>query len=187
MGKIIFITGGVRSGKSGFAENYAAELALQTNQKPVYIATGVAFDDEMQERIRRHQQDRRNNGLAWETYEIPYTIEDYTSTWDKQHIVLFECVTTWLSNVLFKAESLQPIEQQQARTTALHQFKKTILNWQQLGTTVLLISNEVLDAGISPYAETALYQQTLGELHQWLVQTCDEAYEVNAQIITRWK
>lgn len=187
MGKIIFITGGVRSGKSSFAENYAAELALQTKLKPVYIATGVAFDNEMQERIHRHQQDRNDSGLAWETYEIPYTIEHYASTWNEQHLILFECVTTWLSNILFKTENLQPIEQQLARTKKLNQFKKTVLKWQQLGMTVLLISNEVLDAGISSYAETALYQQTLGELHQWLVQICDEAYEVNAQMIARWK
>lgn len=187
MDKFIFITGGVRSGKSAFAEHYVGELASANNLTPIYIATGVAFDEEMQQRIYRHQNDRQISGLPWETYEIPYTIEDYVTAWYSKHIILFECVTTWLSNIFYETETLPHLEQQQARQAKLATFKQTILNWRKQGATVLLISNEVLDDGVSDYAETASYQQSLGELHQWIVQLCDEAYEVNAQIIERWK
>lgn len=182
MGKLIFITGGVRSGKSAFAENYVGKLVAQSNQAPIYIATGVAFDEEMQARIARHQQDRLNTGLRWQTYEVPYDLTAYENAFCSEHIILFECITTWLSNIYYEAET-----EQHAVTERLTQFKKVVTTWRQQGATALLISNEVLDSGVSDFAETAHYQQTLGELHQWLVQICDEAYEVNAQMIERWK
>ena len=50
MSKIILVTGGARSGKSGFAES----LCREQNNSTAYIATSVAFDDEMKERVRKH-------------------------------------------------------------------------------------------------------------------------------------
>lgn len=187
MGRLIFITGGVRSGKSAFAEHYVSQLVNETKQTPIYLATGVAFDHEMNDRIARHQQDRKNSELHWITYEVPTAIEQYATVFNDTHILLFECVTTWLSNILYEIEALPPNEQQQVLTAKLTHFKQIMTNWRLQGATALLISNEVLDDGISPYVETAQYQRILGELHQWLVQTSDEAYEVNAQIIERWK
>lgn len=187
MGKLIFITGGVRSGKSGFAEQYVSELATANNRTPIYMATGVAFDLEMEDRIRRHKADRTATSLPWQTIEVLYSIETYATSWNDSHIILFECVTTWLSNLFYETESLTATEKQIAHFHTIATFKQTILNWRENGVTVLLISNEVLDDGLSFYAETVLYQKTLGELHQWLVKASDEAYEVNAQIIERWK
>ncbi len=54
MSKIILVTGGARSGKSGFAES----LCREQNNSTAYIATSVAFDDEMKERVRKHQESR---------------------------------------------------------------------------------------------------------------------------------
>lgn len=187
MGKLVFITGGVRSGKSAFAEQYVNELATKTFQTPIYMATGVAFDAEMQDRIARHQQDRAQTNLPWQTIEAPNGIELYAKTWHKEHIVLFECVTTWLSNVFYESENLSIHAKKHTIQQKLKDFKQTVISWHKQGATVLFISNEVLDDGLSRYYDTALYQQSLGELHQWLVKICDEAFEVNAQIIERWK
>ena len=60
MNKIIFITGGTRSGKSRFAEQIAAGFGSQL----CYLATAQSLDDEMSQRIRTHQQRR---GDMWQT------------------------------------------------------------------------------------------------------------------------
>ena len=52
---IHLILGGARSGKSAFAE----QSVLQQCNKPIYIATAIAIDAEMQARISHHQQLRR--------------------------------------------------------------------------------------------------------------------------------
>ena len=72
MSKIILVTGGARSGKSGFAES----LCREQNNSTAYIATSVAFDDEMKERVRKHQESRPKE---WKTYEIYKDCLLYTS------------------------------------------------------------------------------------------------------------
>ncbi len=67
MGKVIFITGGARSGKSGFG----LSLAEKQGGRMVYIATAKARDPEMEERIRRHKEAR---GPLWESVEEPLEI-----------------------------------------------------------------------------------------------------------------
>ena len=65
--RIIFCTGGARSGKSEFAET----LALSKEGQKGYIATGQAYDEEMKHRIHLHQERRKK---IWNNYEIPYAM-----------------------------------------------------------------------------------------------------------------
>ncbi len=173
-GKCIFITGGVRSGKSAFAEEYIKWY--KQNCQAVYIASGVAFDEEMQKRIQRHQWDRRQE--SWLTLEVPDCFPNAFSRLHKGHILLWDCITTWLTNIL--VESL-PVEDM------LEKLKRQLNDWREKGITVVVVSNEVLDAGISEYEFTGNYQQLLGELNQWLVAFCDEAYELDYGMAKRWK
>jgi len=64
VGRIVFVLGGTRSGKSSFA---LGEASRSTGRK-VFIATAQAYDEEMEDRIRKHQRDR---GDDWETHEEP--------------------------------------------------------------------------------------------------------------------
>ena len=75
MSKIILVTGGARSGKSGFAES----LCKARNNSTAYIATSVAFDDEMKERVRKHQESRPQEWQTYEIYKDIYTIIDEIS------------------------------------------------------------------------------------------------------------
>ena len=169
MEKCIFITGGVRSGKSNFAEQ-----VVQTCEQPsAYVATSVAFDDEMKARILRHQNDRQDQGFDWTLYEMPYTL----SSDIKEPVVLFECLTTWLSNMLFLQPSDNPVLQ----------FQQWLQQLLVTGKTVVVVSNEVLDAGLTPYTETNTYLQTMGALHCWLVEQSDAAYELTNHIVKKWK
>ena len=180
---MIFITGGVRSGKSAFAEKYARQLG--ENKLLYYVATGVSFDDEMKKRIVRHQQDRQNQNANWDTVEmqvqIPLTIQQLS----KEAVVLFECVTTWLSNVLFNYEAEG--KNSEYINNCIESLQKQLLAWHQQGATIIVVSNEVLDELPSHYDEVNLYRKLLGELHQWIVQHSDEAYEVQYQLVQQWK
>ena len=180
---MIFITGGVRSGKSAFAEQLAAKMG--TEKHYYYVATGVAFDEEMKKRIARHQQDRNEQEMNWTTTEMQVEVPEQLGQLSTKDVVLFECVTTWLSNVLYKSEGSL------ARSETIHNcietLQKQLLAWQAQGATIIIVSNEVLDELPSTYEEVNLYRKWLGELHQWLVKHCDEAYEVQFQLVQRWK
>lgn len=180
---MIFITGGVRSGKSAFAE----KIAIQHGQEKqyYYIATGVAFDEEMKARIKRHQLDREQQGIHWHTIEMQVAIPSEIEQLSENDVVLFECITTWLSNVLYKSETA--IERSEYIKYSIEMLQNKLINWHARGAKIIIVSNEVLDELPSKYEEVNLYRKLLGELHQWVVSQCDEAYEVQFQLVQRWK
>lgn len=180
---MIFVTGGVRSGKSAFAEQYAEKFGSSKNY--VYIATGEAFDEEMQKRIARHRQDRESSTLQWKTIEMQHCFPNSAQTFSNNHVVLFECVTTWLSNVLYYTEQAE--DREHAINSHIESFKQQLLHWKARGVKVIIVSNEVLDEPASTYAEVNLYRKTLGHLHQWIVYNSEEAYEVQFQLVQQWK
>ena len=65
MGSLVFVTGGARSGKSSFAEKAVKEVGGRV----AYIATAIAFDDGMKDRIRRHQEQRPSEWATIERYK----------------------------------------------------------------------------------------------------------------------
>lgn len=187
MGQIIFITGGVRSGKSAFAEKYAKKLYKQLKKESLfYIASGVSFDEEMASRINRHKQDRKASDVNWHTIEVMDLVPEEVS-FPNNNVVLWDCITTWLSNVLFKTEQLGDQERIQKIESYLEMLKEKVLQWRSNGAVVLLVSNEVLDEASLTNKEVILYRKTLGKLHQWIVSICEEAYEMDYSIIKRWK
>ena len=101
---LIFITGGVRSGKSSFAEKLAVKIAYRrTGGGLNYIATGVPFDTEMKERIKQHQQDRKTAKYQWKTVEQSINIGAIADRFNNRDILLLDCVTTLLNNELFSS------------------------------------------------------------------------------------
>ena len=91
MKRVILITGGQRSGKSKKAE----ELALSLSEKPVYIATAHIWDEEFQERVRRHQERR---GPQWTNIEEETQLSRHDIT---GRVAVIDCVTLWLTNFFF--------------------------------------------------------------------------------------
>lgn len=89
----ILITGGARSGKSKFAE----QRALEISDRPIYIATAEVRDDEMAERVRRHQE-RRGDG--WDFVHAPLALPDALEASDGAAARLVDCLTLWASNML---------------------------------------------------------------------------------------
>ena len=180
---LIFITGGVRSGKSAFAEQLAAKIGAEKHC--YYVATGMAFDEEMKKRILRHQLDRKEQEMNWTTTEMQVEVPKQLKHLSTKDVVLFECVTTWLSNVLYYTEQAE--DREHAINSHIESFKQQLLYWKARGVNVIIVSNEVLDEPASTYAEVNLYRKVLGHLHQWIVYNSKEAYEVQFQLVQQWK
>ena len=96
MGKhLVLVTGGERSGKSG----YAQRLALSLTVNPVYLATSRIWDEEFRQRVLRHQADR---GPEWTNIEEEKELSRHDLT---GRVVVIDCVTLWATNFFFDCQS----------------------------------------------------------------------------------
>ncbi|UJF26296.1 bifunctional adenosylcobinamide kinase/adenosylcobinamide-phosphate guanylyltransferase [Planococcus sp. 107-1] len=170
-GQLIFVSGGVRSGKSAWAER---RIQGSAGTRKVYLASGQAHDPEMVQRIHRHQEDRKEQD--WITIEQPLHLEKALPFIEDGDAVLWDCATTWLANELYegweKGASCagQPgcMEQKWAN------LKNTIHSLQCRTKLLVIVSNEVLD----DFVRDDTYQRWLGRIHIWIAAQADEAYEM---------
>lgn len=182
-GTVTFISGGARSGKSTYAE----QLLVAQTGRLVYIASGVAADSEMKERIAKHQYDRRLSD--WHTIEQPVDIHKALPFLQAGDLVLWDCLTTWLANELYEGyETGNPCWQrigclEQKTEQLLH----TIKQMSEKVTSLVIVSNEVLDDWPEHGLETQLYRKAIGTLHQRLVEQCDVAIEMDHGLPIIWK
>ncbi len=161
--QITLLLGGARSGKSALA----CSLASQQAEQPItYVATAMAADQEMTERIRRHQQDRPAH---WHVVEAPFALAEAI----KQHshpdsCLIIDCLTLWLSNLLHDTEGEpHPQAHIEPRLEALEQ---ALLNAEG---HILIVSNEV-GLGIIPLGElTRRFVDEAGRLNQRLAKLAD--------------
>lgn len=172
MAKITFITGGARSGKSGFAERLAYEL----EGKRAYVATAQALDPEMAARIEKHRKDR---GKAWDTYEEPLAIAELLQKLSTRYeVVLLDCLTLWLSNIIAHTGDGDVISaHSEELIAAIDGFRGTLL----------IVSNEV-GLGIVPDNPLARqFRDYAGLLNQKVAQVADEVYFTASGIPIRIK
>jgi adenosylcobinamide kinase/adenosylcobinamide-phosphate guanylyltransferase len=131
---VIFITGGCRSGKS----RYALDYANQHFSKKIYLATCEALDEEMAQRIEHHKKMR---GPEWHTIEEPVEIVDKIRQYgDKVEVILLDCITLWLSNLLTKGNDDLKIKD------GINRLMEIL---KQTSTSLIVVSNEV-GMGIVP-------------------------------------
>jgi adenosylcobinamide kinase/adenosylcobinamide-phosphate guanylyltransferase len=156
---IVFVTGGARSGKSGFA----LSEALKIGGKKAFLATAEATDKEMKDRIQRHRDDR---GSGWKTYEEPVRIARLLREIDARYpVVVIDCLTLWLANVMMSG--LDEEKEGDRLLSALKAMKKA---------KVIVVSNEV-GMGIVPENELARrFRDAAGRLNQRVAAIADEAY-----------
>ncbi|MCH6264448.1 bifunctional adenosylcobinamide kinase/adenosylcobinamide-phosphate guanylyltransferase [Neobacillus citreus] len=178
---ILFISGGARSGKSHLAEQTALSFfhkMKEENQRGslYYIATAKKSDDEMEERIRFHKQDR---GKEWQTVEESFHLEPILSQFKNGDVILIDCLTIWLSNVMFELEHrMEMIENSVNRWLCLAREKQFHL---------IIVSNDVNEGIPSTDEAVQRYMYTLQRLHQTIVQQSDIAAQVQAGIPMYWK
>lgn len=179
-GQIVFISGGARSGKSSFAEKLTMQYAEKSQTDLFYIATSKVEDDEMAERIRRHQDDRLLSPMTWQTIEQAQDIEKVVQKIPRQSVALLDCVTILITNELFQGDfnqkNFENPDFQAAVVTKIINGIQTIASHTNLLT---IVSNEVLfDLFDEANQITFIYQKIIGQVHQKLVALADEAYLV---------
>jgi len=179
-GQLIFVSGGVRSGKSAWAEGLIRETPAK---KKVYLASGWANDTEMAERIQRHRDDRKEHG--WHTIEQPLQLERAVPEIAPEDAVLWDCATTWLANELYEGwEQGNPcVERPDCMEQKWAELQKTVEQIRNRTKLFVIVSNEVLD----DFIRDRTYQQWLGRIHLWLVAQSDQAYEVENGVAYRRK
>lgn len=177
---LIFISGGVRSGKSRFAEILAGKWKEQISGQLHYVAAGQPSDQEMKERIMRHKQDREYSGFHWRTWEIPRNLSPLSSVLSKDDIVLLDCLTTLLNNEFFHDEGCW--KDKDFSETIYYKILGEIKQVVKQARATIVVSNEVLWEPMADQGLVFSYSKVLGLLHQSLVKECDYAYLVEAGI-----
>jgi adenosylcobinamide kinase/adenosylcobinamide-phosphate guanylyltransferase len=151
MKEVIFVTGGCRSGKSSFALDYANKQF----RKKVFLATSQALDDEMERRIAQH---RKARGHDWTTIEEPIKLtETLASLKANCEVVLIDCLTIWISNLLMDGETEERI---------IFRTENLIEGMKKIGQSIMIVSNEV-GSGIVPENKIArIYRDIAGIVNQ---------------------
>jgi len=160
MKKTVFVIGGCRSGKSHQALKTAESLA-RDNQ--VFIATCIPYDDEMKQRVAGHQQERSRH---WQTVEAPIHLPvAIAETGQEAGVILVDCLTLWINNLLMeKQDSEQILDQVQRLTRTL----------EAATCPIILVSNEI-GTGIVPENKLArLYRDLIGSANQAVAECADQ-------------
>jgi len=132
---IVYVSGGVRSGKSRFAQ----QMALELSENPVYVATAHIWDDNFAERVQLHKADR---GPEWSLLEKELDIHLLPLA---NRVGVIDCVTLWLTNLFMRFE--------ENLGETLSAFKAEIDAIDAIDGTFIIISNEI---GMGVHAETEL-------------------------------
>lgn len=173
MGKITFILGGSRSGKS----SYALQMAQAAKKRKVaFIATCQPLDAEMRQRIIRH---KRSRPLAWETYEEPLHLARVIEQISAQYqLLIIDCLTLWVSNrILRKA----------ADTAVYNEMDRVVARLKKSKANALIVANEV-GLGIVPRSALARrFRDLAGSLNQRVAAQADEVFFMVAGIPRRIK
>jgi adenosylcobinamide kinase/adenosylcobinamide-phosphate guanylyltransferase len=155
--RLIYITGGVRSGKS----RYAQEIALALSDHPIYLATARIWDEDFKERVQRHQNDRdeRWTNLEEEKHFAALPLDN--------RVVVIDCVTLWLTN--FFTDTKNDIQQ------CLSAVEQEIHLLKQRPGVFIIISNEI---GMGMHADTEVgrkFADLQGWANQLIAKQADEA------------
>jgi adenosylcobinamide kinase/adenosylcobinamide-phosphate guanylyltransferase len=158
MGKIIFILGGARSGKSTFA----LQLAKKTGKPAAFIATCPYLDREMRERIKRHQENRPRD---WQTFEeerqVSALLKKRVANFE---VVVLDCLTLLLSNLLHAKFSPKQIEAELSKILQILKSRKGL---------AILVANEV-GLGIVPATRLGRdFRDLAGQLNQLVAEKAD--------------
>lgn len=154
--KIIFVTGGQRSGKS----DYAQRLALQLSDHPVYLATSRVWDEEFRQRIVRHQCQR---GSQWTNIEEEKFLSRHPV---EGRVVVIDCVTLWCTNFFFDNNS--------DTGKSLEELKAEFDRFTAQDAIFIFVSNELGMGGVSENVAQRRFTDLQGWMNQYVAQQADE-------------
>jgi len=172
---IHLVLGGARSGKSSFAESLVLgnESLLRH-----YVATATVTDDEMKHRIAHHQA-RRDE--SWQLHECSLHLDQLLMQFNSQDVVLVDCLTLWMSNVIFE-------DGKTANDEAINaHVDKLLAALEQCSAQMILVSNEV-GLGVVPMGEvTRLFVDHAGWMNQAIAKVADQVTFIAAGLPMKLK
>ena len=150
MTRIHLITGGVRSGKSEYAEQMVLTNAAQNGARPLYIATAQIYDEAMRQRVELHRKRRADR------WDLAEELTDPGKLNISGRIVLIDCMTLWLTNIFF--------QNNEDVTSSLSNFEE---NFRHLlycnADTIYIVTNEI---GLGGVAANPM-QRKFADLQGW--------------------
>ena len=163
--RALFI-GGIKSGKSKNAEEYTLK---HSTCKPIYLATNEFFDDEMKLKVKHHKEQRSDKFI---TLEEPLELSKVVKT--ANTIVLVECVSMWINNMLYHGKNEVDMMQELEAIQALH-------------VELVFVINDVSCSVVSENKLVREFVDINGRISQFLASTCREVYQTTAGLSVKIK
>jgi len=164
------IIGGIRSGKSRFAQ----ELALKLGKPVLFVATAEAGDEEMRRRIEEHQKARPSD---WSTLEVTTHIGSQISKkLGRARVVIIDCITLLISNLFGQYGDSEQIDASLIEPKLIAEINELIECITRTDASFVMVTNEVGTGVVPPNQLGRLYRDWLGKANQMLAQVADEVY-----------
>lgn len=175
--KITLVIGGQRSGKSRWAQEQAEKL---TGEK-YYIATAPVLDNEMRIRVLKHQEQRDRN--IWTTIEEEYDLltaltsilQKNSSGTDTSPIILVECITLWINNLLYRFPNMKEEEVQERVELIMKQL-------YSCKGEIFLVTNQVGEGVIPQDPVSRLYVDLVGTANRVIASYANRVVVLNCGI-----
>lgn len=158
--KITLVTGGERSGKSGFAQ----KMALSETPHPVYLATSRIWDEEFRLRVLRHQADR---GPEWTNIEEEKELSKHNV---EGRVIIIDCVTLWLTNFFFDNEKEKSIDE------ILEMAKQEFTRFTSQNAHFIFVTNEIGMGGVPIDPVQRKFTDLQGWMNQFIASNADEVF-----------
>ena len=183
MSSIHLVLGGIRSGKSAFAERLVADLA--GDGSVTYLATGVVTDTEMAERIRLHRERRPAH---WHTLEAPLNpvggLQQQSGASGIPSVLLLDSLDVWMTNLLIEHEGTPATELTARAVGAARRFAALA---REMESDAVIVSSEVGQSLVATSAMGRQFQDLLGSVNQAMAAEADAVTLVVAGIPVRIK
>jgi adenosylcobinamide kinase/adenosylcobinamide-phosphate guanylyltransferase len=164
MAKVILVTGGSRSGKSAYAQKLAEEI----DGPRAFLATCPVVDDEMAERIRKHQNARGE--ADWHTIEESTDLAGALRNATDCGVILVDCLTLWINNLMYERSR----KHWEVTEEDIEVICADVLDaCSELSGTVIFVTNEV-GMGIVPGDPLSRrYRDLVGKCNQIIAAAAD--------------
>lgn len=170
--RIVFVTGGARSGKSMFAQSFVEKW----DGPLLYVATAQPLDHEMLSRVQKHKEDR---GPRWETLEEPLDLPAALKKAERFGGALIDCLTLWLSNLMCLSDLHEKLVSEA--------ISKFLLALEDFSGSLCLVTNEVGSGIVPENAMARLFRDAAGKLNQDVAARATEAYLIASGLPLRLK
>jgi adenosylcobinamide kinase / adenosylcobinamide-phosphate guanylyltransferase len=173
MGGLILITGGSRSGKS----DYALRLGLSLPGPRAFVATCPLLDEEMRQRIKRHQESR--DASEWVTIEETTRLAEVLHGHAEFKVFLVDCITLWVNNLMYRAHEEG---RGMAEEEAVEQCSRVLDVVSSIPSTVICVTNEVGWGIVPDNPHARLYRDLVGRCNQVMAEAAEQVILVSCGI-----